>query len=54
MPHLSAFHSLPVVGGLLGSGLTAILVGVSDYHDALRKKDALGQLKEVLPSDQGG
>ena len=53
MPHLSAFHSLPVVGGLLGSGLTAVLVGGSDCWDALRKKDALGRLKEVLPSDWG-
>lgn len=54
MPHLSAFHSLPVVGGLLGSGLTAVLVGVNDSQDALRRKDALGRLKEVLPHDQGG
>lgn len=54
LPHLSAFYSLPVVGGLLSSGLTAILVGGSDCWDALRQKDALGRLKEVLPSDWDG
>lgn len=32
--------------GLLGSGLTTVLVGGSDCWDALRKKDALGQLRK--------